>query len=51
VLAVAGWYKDWPLWDCRALDDVDVDALGAVVAQRQTWAAASISASRSCRSA
>lgn len=44
VLAVAGWYEDWPLWDCRDLDVVDVDALAAVVAERQAWVAASVSA-------
>ncbi|MBW4700362.1 3'-5' exonuclease [Micromonospora sp. RL09-050-HVF-A] len=43
VLAVAGWYKEFPLWDCRALDAVDVDQLGAVVAERQAWIAASVS--------
>ncbi|MEV0733397.1 exonuclease domain-containing protein [Polymorphospora sp. NPDC050346] len=43
ALAVAGWYKEWPLWDCRALDAVDVDQLGAVVAERQAWIAASVS--------
>jgi hypothetical protein len=37
LLAVADWYKEWPLWDCRALDGVDVDALGAIVAERQAW--------------
>jgi hypothetical protein len=21
LLSIAGWYKDWPLWDCRELDD------------------------------
>ena len=43
LLAVAGWYKQWPLWDCRALDAVDAGALGAVVAGRQAWIAGSIS--------
>ena len=43
LLAVAGWYKQWPLWDCRALDAVDAGALGAVVAERQAWIAGSIS--------
>jgi DNA polymerase III epsilon subunit-like protein len=43
AIAVAGWYKEYPLWGCRALDAVDVDQLGAVVAERQTWVAASIS--------
>ncbi len=43
TLAVAGWYKEWPLWDCRALDAVDVDALGAIVAERQAWVASSVS--------
>jgi hypothetical protein len=43
VLAVAGWYKEWPLWDCRALDAVDVDAFGPVVAERQAWIAGSVS--------
>jgi hypothetical protein len=43
ALVVAGWYKEWPLWDCRALDAVDVDQLGAVVAERQAWIAASVS--------
>jgi hypothetical protein len=43
LLTVAGWYKDWPLWDCRALDAVDADAVGAVVAERQAWIAGSIS--------
>ncbi|MFY1573298.1 exonuclease domain-containing protein [Verrucosispora sp. WMMD703] len=43
ALRVVGWYKEWPLWDCRALDAVDVDQLGAVVAERQAWIAASVS--------
>ncbi|MFI6134040.1 exonuclease domain-containing protein [Micromonospora sp. NPDC051141] len=43
ALAVAGWYKQWPLWDCRALDAVDVDQLAAAVAERQAWIAASVS--------
>jgi hypothetical protein len=38
-----GWYKEWPLWDCRQLDAVDVDAFGAIVAERQAWIAASVS--------
>ncbi|WP_165823096.1 hypothetical protein [Micromonospora globispora] len=38
-----GWYKEWPLWDCWQLDAVDVDALGAIVAERQAWIAASVS--------
>jgi hypothetical protein len=43
ALEVAGWYKDWPLWDCRALDAVDVDQVGAIVAERQAWQSASTS--------
>jgi hypothetical protein len=43
LLTVAGWYKGWPLWHCHALDAVDVDALGAVVAERQAWIAGSVS--------
>ncbi|MFI7074268.1 3'-5' exonuclease [Micromonospora sediminicola] len=44
ALAVSSWYKEWPLWDCKALDAVDVDQLAAIVANRQAWTAASISA-------
>jgi len=40
LLAPAGQYKGWPLYGCRALDGVDVDELGAVVAERQAWVAA-----------
>jgi hypothetical protein len=43
LLATAGWYKQWPLWDCRALDAVDADLLTAIVAERQAWIAGSIS--------
>jgi len=43
LLATAGWYKEWPLWDCRALDAVDVGLLSAIVAERQAWIAGSIS--------
>ncbi|WP_053065445.1 3'-5' exonuclease [Micromonospora sp. RV43] len=43
VLTVAGWYKTWALWDCKALDAVDVDHLAAIVAERQAWVAASVS--------
>jgi hypothetical protein len=43
LLAIAGWYKDWPLWDCRALDAVDADTLSVIVAERHAWAAGSIS--------
>jgi hypothetical protein len=43
LLVAAGWYKEWPLWDCRALDAVDVDALGGIVAERQAWVACSVS--------
>ncbi len=43
LLAVAGWYKEWPLWSCRQLDAVDVDALGPIVAERQAWIADSVS--------
>jgi hypothetical protein len=43
VLAVAGSYKEWLLYDCRDLDAVDVDQLGAIVAERQAWIAGSVS--------
>jgi hypothetical protein len=43
LLAAVGWYKEWPLWDCRALDAVDADLLTAIVAERQAWIAGSIS--------
>jgi hypothetical protein len=43
LLAAAGWYKEWPLWDCRALDGVDVGLLSAIVAERQAWIAGSVS--------
>jgi hypothetical protein len=43
LLEVAGWYKDWPLWDCRQLDALGADQVAAVVAERQAWIAASIS--------
>lgn len=43
MLPVAGWYKEWPLYDCRTLDTLDVDALGPVVAERQAWVAGSVS--------
>jgi hypothetical protein len=43
LLVAAGWYKEWPLWDCRALDAVDAAAIGAVVAERQAWIASSVS--------
>lgn len=43
LLTAAGSYKGWPLWDCRALDAVDVDQLGPIVAERQAWVAASVS--------
>jgi hypothetical protein len=43
LLTVAGWYKEWPLWDRRALDAVDVDIVAAMVAERQAWMASSVS--------
>lgn len=43
LLTVAGWFKDWPLWDCRALDALGADTLAAVVAERQAWIAGSVS--------
>jgi hypothetical protein len=44
LLTPAGWYKNWPLWDCLALDAVSADSVGAIVAERQAWTAASVSA-------
>jgi hypothetical protein len=44
VLTVVGWFKDWPLYSCRDLDAVDVEALGPIVAERQAWIGASIRA-------
>lgn len=43
TLTAAGWYKDWPLWACRALDVLDADLVAATVAERQAWEAASVS--------
>jgi hypothetical protein len=43
ALTPAGWYKKWVLWDCRALDGVDIDQLAAIVAERQAWLVASVS--------
>jgi predicted Zn-dependent protease with MMP-like domain len=43
LLAVAGRFKEWPLWSCPQLDAVDVEALAAVVAERQAWIADSVS--------
>jgi hypothetical protein len=43
LLAVAGWFKQWPLWSCRELDTVDADVLAAIVAERQAWIAGSVS--------
>ena len=33
--AAADSYEGWPLWDCRALDALEVDQVAAVVAERQ----------------
>jgi hypothetical protein len=43
LLTVAGSYRQWPLWDCRALDVMDAVALGVMVAERQAWVADSVS--------
>lgn len=43
LLTAVGSYKGWPLWDCRALDAIDVDRLGPIVAERQAWMATSVS--------
>src|SRR5262249_20050640 len=43
ALAVAGWYKDWPLYSCQGLDTLDADLVAAAVAERQAWEAASVS--------
>lgn len=42
-LAVAGFYKEWPIYACPDLDAVPLDQVAAVVAERQAWMADSIS--------
>jgi hypothetical protein len=42
LLRVVGWYKEWPLYDPRQLDALDVDLLAPVVADRVAWLAASL---------
>jgi hypothetical protein len=43
LLSATGWYKEWPLWDCRELDALDAEQVAAGVAERQAWVAASVS--------
>lgn len=42
ALDVTGHYKDWPLYDPRQLDAVEVDVLAAVIAERKAWLGASL---------
>jgi hypothetical protein len=39
---VCGHYKDWPLYDPQALDQLDAAVLTEVVADRKAWLAASL---------
>lgn len=43
VLTACGEYEGWPLYDPRHLDQLDLAVVGAVVDERSTWMATSLS--------
>ncbi|HKR50593.1 MAG TPA: hypothetical protein VJT72_13655, partial [Pseudonocardiaceae bacterium] len=51
LLAIAGYYQDWPLYDVRDLDQVAdewAEVLTEIVAERQAWQAASLGLRAAC---
>lgn len=45
ILKVHSYYKEWPVYDSRHLDEITVDQLEPVVAERLAWMEASVHAS------